>query len=126
MQLVVRFWWDFVMTLDQEWFSTLFGVFFLIGNLQATMGILIAIAVTVRNHSTVLAEYITINRLHDLTKLALAFSFPDIHGLFTIHCDLVCRSSGGNTILGHLIPNRALVNSIFDSVPVALVSVSWG
>ena len=23
--------WDFVMTLDQEWFSTLFGVFFLIG-----------------------------------------------------------------------------------------------
>ena len=48
--------WDFVMTLDQEWFSTLFGVFFLIGNLQATMGILIAIAVTVRNHSKGLAE----------------------------------------------------------------------
>ncbi len=66
--------WDFVMTLDQEWFSTLFGVFFLIGNLQATMGILIAIAVTVRNHSKVLAEYITINRLHDLTKLVFAFS----------------------------------------------------
>lgn len=65
--------WDFVMSLDQEWFSTLFGVFFLVGNMQACMGILIAIAVTVREKYQ-LEEWITINRIHDLAKLIFAFS----------------------------------------------------
>ena len=65
--------WDFVMTLDQEWFSTLFGVFFIIGNMHAFMGLMLAISVTVRNRFG-MHEYITINRLHDLAKMVFAFS----------------------------------------------------
>ncbi len=65
--------WDFIMTLDQEWFSTLFGIFVLIGNMQAALGIMLAAAVTVRQKLN-LEEYITINRLHDLAKLMFAFS----------------------------------------------------
>ena len=33
--------WDFVMTLDQTWFSTLFGVFVMIGNMHAGEGALL-------------------------------------------------------------------------------------
>lgn len=65
--------WDFVMTLDQEWFSTLFGVFFLVGNMHAFLGLLLAVSVTVRAKFG-LEEYITINRIHDLAKLTFAFS----------------------------------------------------
>ena len=65
--------WDFVMTLDQEWFSTLFGVFFIIGNMHAFLGLMLAISVTVRNRFG-MHEYITLNRLHDLAKMVFAFS----------------------------------------------------
>ena len=65
--------WDFVMTLDQEWFSTLFGVFFIIGNMHAFMGLMLVISITVRNRFG-MHEYITINRLHDLAKMVFAFS----------------------------------------------------
>ena len=40
--------WDFVMTLDQEWFSTLFGIFFLIGNMHAFLGLMLVTSVAVR------------------------------------------------------------------------------
>jgi hypothetical protein len=65
--------WDFVMTLDQEWFSTLFGVFFIIGNMHAFLALMLVISVSVRNRFG-FEEYITINRLHDLAKLVFAFS----------------------------------------------------
>jgi len=65
--------WDFVMTLDQEWFSTLFGVFFIIGNMHAFLGLMLAISVTVRNRFG-MEEYITLNRLHDMAKMVFAFS----------------------------------------------------
>lgn len=65
--------WDFVMSLDQEWFSTLFGVFFMIGNMHAFLGLMLVISVTVRERFG-LHEYITINRIHDLAKLTFAFS----------------------------------------------------
>ncbi len=65
--------WDFIMSLDQEWFSTLFGVFVMVGSLQSALGILLAVSVTCRNKFQ-LEEYITINRLHDLAKMMFAFS----------------------------------------------------
>ena len=64
---------DFVMSLDQEWCSTLFGVFFIIGNMHAFMGLMLVISITVRNRFG-MHEYITINRLHDLAKMVFAFS----------------------------------------------------
>ena len=66
--------WDFVMSLDQEWFSTLFGAFSIAGHLYAALGILLAVSVTMRTKFG-LEEYITINRLHDLAKLTFACSF---------------------------------------------------
>ena len=65
--------WDFVMTLDQEWFSTLFGIFFIIGNMHAFLGLMLVISVTVRNYFGI-EDFITINRLHDLAKMVFAFS----------------------------------------------------
>ena len=65
--------WDFIMTLDQTWFSTLFGVFFLIGNMHAFLGLMLVVSVTVRNRFGI-EEYISINRLHDLAKMTFAFS----------------------------------------------------
>ncbi|MBF0236309.1 MAG: molybdopterin oxidoreductase [SAR324 cluster bacterium] len=65
--------WDFVMTLDQEWFSTLFAAFFMMGNLHAALGLLLIVAVTVRSKLGSDGEaYITINRIHDLAKLTFA------------------------------------------------------
>ena len=65
--------WDFIMTLDQEWFSTLFGVFMIIGSLQTALGVLLVVAVTCRDKLD-LGEYITINRLHDLAKMTFGFT----------------------------------------------------
>lgn len=65
--------WDFIMSLDQEWFSTLFGVFMIVGSLQTALGILLAVSVTCREKFD-LGDYITINRLHDLAKMTFAFS----------------------------------------------------
>ena len=65
--------WDFVMTLDQEWFSTLFGIFFIIGNMHAFLGLMLFVSVSVRKKFN-LEDYITINRLHDLAKMVFAFS----------------------------------------------------
>ncbi len=64
---------DFVMSLDQEWFSTLFGVFFFVGNLYSALALMLIIAAFVRNKPG-LAEYMTINRYHDLAKLTFAIA----------------------------------------------------
>ncbi|MBI3992854.1 MAG: molybdopterin oxidoreductase, partial [Candidatus Lambdaproteobacteria bacterium] len=64
---------DFVMSLDQVWFSTLFGVFFFVGNLYSALALMLIIAARVRTKPG-LAEYMTINRYHDLAKLTFAIA----------------------------------------------------
>lgn len=64
---------DFLMSLDQEWFSTLFGVFVMVGNLYSAAALLLIVATVVRRLPGV-AEYLTINRYHDLAKLTFAFA----------------------------------------------------
>ncbi|MGK5092835.1 molybdopterin oxidoreductase [Deltaproteobacteria bacterium TL4] len=64
---------DFVMSLDQEWFSTLFGAFFLVGNLQAALAVILIVGVTVRQKLQ-LEEYLCINRIHDMAKLIMALT----------------------------------------------------
>lgn len=64
---------DFVMSLDQSWFSTLFGVFFFMGNLYSALALMLIIAYRVRK-LPLLAEYMTINRVHDLAKLTFAIA----------------------------------------------------
>lgn len=73
---------DYVMSLDQEWFSTLFGVFFFIGNLYTALALMLVIVSRVRK-LPLLAEYMTINRVHDLAKLTFAIAILWTYMVFT-------------------------------------------
>jgi hypothetical protein len=63
---------DWMMSIDQEWFSTMFGVQYAISNLIGAAATLLIIAGIVRNKYR-LEAYITIDRYHDLAKLTFAF-----------------------------------------------------
>jgi len=64
---------DFVMSLDQSWFSTLFGVFFFIGSLYTALSMMLMLVTRIRN-LPLLEEWMSINRVHDLAKLTFAIS----------------------------------------------------
>jgi hypothetical protein len=64
---------DYVMSLDQEWFSTLFGVFFFTGGLYSALALMLILVTATRNRPG-LAEYMTINRHNDLAKLTFAIA----------------------------------------------------
>ena len=64
---------DYVMSLDQEWFSTLFGVYFFVGNLYTALALMLIIVAIVRRKPG-LSEYMTITRYHDLAKLTFAIA----------------------------------------------------
>ena len=64
---------DFVMSLDQEWFSTLFGVFFFVGNLYSALALMLILVAVTRNKPG-LSEYMTVTRLNDLAKLTFAIA----------------------------------------------------
>jgi len=63
---------DWMMSVDQEWFSTMFGVQYAISNLIGAAAVLLIIAGITRKKYK-LEEYITIDRYHDLAKLTFAF-----------------------------------------------------
>ncbi len=62
---------DWMMSIDQEWFSTMFGAQYAISNLIGAAAALLIIAGIARKHFQ-LADYITIDRYHDLAKLTFA------------------------------------------------------
>jgi hypothetical protein len=62
---------DWMMSIDQEWFSTMFGVQYAIANLIGAAAALLIIAGIARKEFQ-LDEYITIDRYHDLAKLTFA------------------------------------------------------
>jgi hypothetical protein len=64
---------DYLMSLDQTWFSTLFGVYVIIGDLYSALALMLIIAAFVRNKPGI-SEYMTINRYHDLAKLTFAIA----------------------------------------------------
>ncbi len=63
---------DWMMSIDQEWFSTMFGVQYAIANMTGAAAALLIISGLARDHFQ-LADYITIDRYHDLSKLTFAF-----------------------------------------------------
>ncbi len=63
---------DWMMSIDQEWFSTMFGVQYAISNIIGAAAALLIIAGIDRKKYQ-LEEYITIERYHDLAKLTFAF-----------------------------------------------------
>jgi len=64
---------DWMMSIDQEWFSTMFGVQYLISNLVAASAVLLIIAGIARDKLG-LQDYITTDRYHDLAKLTFSGS----------------------------------------------------
>jgi len=62
---------DWMMSLDQEWFSTMFGAQYAVANLIGAAAALLIIAGIARQEFQ-LDEYITIDRYHDLAKLTFA------------------------------------------------------
>lgn len=74
--------YDYIMSLDQEWFSTLFGVFVIVGNLYSALALLL-IVVALARRLPHLAEYMTLNRYHDLAKLTFAMALLYAYMAFT-------------------------------------------
>ena len=60
------------MSIDQEWFSTMFGVQFTVSSLIGA-GALMLIITGIFRFKFQLTEYLSINRHHDLAKLTFAF-----------------------------------------------------
>ncbi len=63
---------DFVMSLDRHWFSTLAGGYFFIGNLYAGIAVLALMVVWVRSR-TGLREYVSSGQLHDVGRMLFGF-----------------------------------------------------
>jgi len=64
---------DWLMLLDPMWFSTIWGVYHFAGMVQATLAVIILLAIVLRDHGP-LAGILTEDHLHDLGKLLLGFS----------------------------------------------------
>ncbi len=74
--------WDFMMSLDREWFSTLFGPYYFIASLLAAMGATIILSTFVRKHLH-LHDYITQFQYYDIGKLLLGFSMFWVYLMFS-------------------------------------------
>lgn len=64
---------DLIMSLDYHWFSTMFGVYFFIGDLLSAVALLVLILVALRRAGK-LKGLVTDEHFHDLGKLLLAFT----------------------------------------------------
>ncbi|MGD9899708.1 MAG: hypothetical protein AB7T22_11350 [Calditrichaceae bacterium] len=63
---------DWLMSLDPHWYSTIYGVYFFSGSLLSLLAFTIIIGVTLRNFG-ILDDVITIEHYHDLAKLLFSF-----------------------------------------------------
>jgi hypothetical protein len=63
---------DWLMSLDPHWYSTIFGVYFFSGSMVATFAFLALVMLAARR-SGLLVEVVTVDHLHDLGKLLFAF-----------------------------------------------------
>jgi hypothetical protein len=63
---------DWAMSLDPHWFSTIYGVLFMVGQVLSTMSLAIVLLARVRGESP-FAEVVRPQVVHDLGKLLLAF-----------------------------------------------------
>tara|TARA_B100000809_G_scaffold266219_1_gene327898 strand:- start:3480 stop:4724 length:1245 start_codon:yes stop_codon:yes gene_type:complete len=73
---------DFVMSLDPHWFSTLMGGYYFIGNLFVGFAFL-AIIATWGRHRLAIADYVGTQQLHDVGKLLFGFSILWAYLLFS-------------------------------------------
>lgn len=64
---------DWLMSLDYHWFSTMFGVYYFAGSMQSAIALLIIILTTLHLRGKLGAAY-TIEHMHDHGKLMFAFT----------------------------------------------------
>lgn len=65
--------WDFMMSLDPHWFSTLFGPYYFMGSILGAVGMIIIMSSYLRKHMQ-LGEYITDHQYFDIGKIMLGLS----------------------------------------------------
>ncbi|NIP39546.1 MAG: hypothetical protein GWO07_03195, partial [Candidatus Dadabacteria bacterium] len=65
--------WDFMMSLDPHWFSTLFGPYYFMGSILGAVGMIIILSSYLRKHMA-LREYITDHQYFDISKIMLGLS----------------------------------------------------
>ena len=73
---------DWVMSIDQEWFSTMFGVQYYVSSI-AGAGAFLLILIGFLREKFQLQDYISLNRYHDLAKLTFAFTVGWTYMIFT-------------------------------------------
>ena len=73
---------DWIMSIDQEWFSTMFGVQYLVSNIMGASAILMIVSGIARSKFK-LEDYISIDRYHDNSKLTFAFSLLWTYMIFS-------------------------------------------
>lgn len=64
---------DWVMSLDAAWYSTIFGVYVFAGAVLAGLATIILVSLAVGTSSPAMGRAITVEHLHDLGKLLFAF-----------------------------------------------------
>ncbi len=64
---------DWLMTLDYKWYSTIYGVYFWAGSIVGSLSTLILAVLYLRRRGGPLAGAVTVEHLHDLGKLLLGF-----------------------------------------------------
>ena len=91
---------DWMMSIDQEWFSTMFGVQFTVSSLIGA-GALMLVITGIFRFKFQLTEYLSINRHHDLAKLTFAFCLLWSYMIFSqVHRNLVCQPTRRNSLFG--------------------------
>lgn len=73
---------DWMMSIDQEWFSTMFGVQHLVSNLLGAGAVLIIVLGIIRKRFN-LEDYITLDRYHDICKLTFALGLLWTYMIFS-------------------------------------------
>jgi len=74
--------WDFMMSLDHHWFSTLFGPYYFMGSLIAAIGATIILSVPLKRYLG-LDEYLSPNHYWDMGKILQGFSLFWVYLMFS-------------------------------------------
>jgi hypothetical protein len=65
--------WDWLMSLDAHWFSTIFGAYYFAGSATSALAVVMLIAIYLRSKQ-ILVKQITFEHYHDLAKLLFSFT----------------------------------------------------
>jgi len=73
--------WDFMMALDEHWFSTMFGPYYFMASILGAVGMTIVLSSYLRKHMN-LFDYISDNQYWDIGKILIGFSMFWVYLMF--------------------------------------------